>query len=137
MIDNLDFKTYRAQVWLGVGLAALAAVALTVLPAEKRIDLAAMLMMLIASIYIGFGIADGDPRHLLVEIAGAVVFGGVTMLGLWVSPYWLVAGLVLHGFYDLVHHPEAIQTPIKDWYPPFCAVVDWLVGGYLLILLLI
>ncbi|MEL6269488.1 MAG: hypothetical protein AAFR22_06730 [Chloroflexota bacterium] len=135
MITKPDFNTYQTQIWLGVGLAAVTAATLTVLSPDKRVDVAALITMLIASIYVGFGIADGRPRHLMIEIVGLTFFSGLTLLGLWVSPFWLVAGLMLHGVYDLIHHPGAIPTEIAAWYPPFCAIYDWLVGGYLLLLL--
>jgi hypothetical protein len=80
----------------------------------------ALLLALIAAVYIGFAVADGRPKVIAVEctIAGAFVLlaaAGVT------GSAWL---LVLGYFWQERSHYVAGTR----WWPPFCAAVDWLVA---------
>jgi hypothetical protein len=38
-------------------------------------------------------------------------------------------GLVLHGVWDALHHPRAVTTRVPAWYPPLCAVYDWVLAA--------
>ena len=61
-------------------------------------------LVVIASIYVGFAVADGRPRVIAVESSvtfGFVVVGAAAVTG---SPWLLVAGLAGHGFKDLWQH---------------------------------
>ena len=94
---------------------------------------AANLLTLIAAIYVGFGLATADWRQVALQGAGAAGFTAMAVLGLWLSVWWLVAGLLLHGFWDLGHHRGGVpgaQTP--KGYPLFCAVYDWALAAGLL-----
>jgi hypothetical protein len=104
-------------------------------PAAQRGALAALLLAAIGAIYVGFAIADGGRSALVLEVGGAVVFLFIAALSLWVSPTLLVLGYVLHGFWDYAHHRRLITTTIRRWYPPFCAIYDWVLAGLLLVLL--
>jgi hypothetical protein len=85
-------------------------------------------LVLIASVYIGFAVADGRPTVLAVEstVAGVfVVIGAVAITG---SPWFLVLGLVGHGLKDLWQHRTHFVANTR-WWPPFCMVVDWVVAA--------
>ena len=123
-------------VGIGVVLAILTLLTLSQIDRQMTLELTTMLLVLIAAIYVGFALSDGRPRELAIEIVGAGGFVLMALLGLWVSPYWLVAGLFLHGIWDVLHRPTGIQTQVNRWYPPLCLVYDWLIAGYLLVWLL-
>jgi hypothetical protein len=93
-------------------------------------DFTAVLLAIIATIYIGFALQDG---LMIQEIVAASLFILMALLGLWVSPYFWVLGLVLHGLWDWLHHPKGIQTKVPDYYPPVCVVVDGLLAVFLLL----
>jgi chromate transport protein ChrA len=123
-----EFVQYSKETLLGVVLALGTALALSLLPGLMRLDAFAMLLVLIAAIYIGFALSDERPNIVRLEIAAAAVFVVLALLGLWVHPLALVASYVLHGVWDLVHHERGIPTQIVGWYPPVCVIYDWIIG---------
>src|SRR3954451_8869879 len=85
-------------------------------------------LALIAAVYIGFGVADGRPRVLAVEIGVASVFVVVAAAGVTGSAWLLVAGLAGHGLKDLWQHRTGVVANTR-WWPPFCATVDFVAGA--------
>jgi hypothetical protein len=88
----------------------------------------AMGLVLIASVYIGFAVADGRAKVVAVEVSVATVFvlvGAVAVIG---SPWVAVAGLVGHGAKDLWQHRTGFVNSTR-WWPPFCLTVDWVAAA--------
>ena len=88
----------------------------------------AMGLVLIASVYVGFAVADGRPRVIGVESAVAAAFIVVAAVALTGSPWLLVAGLAGHGLKDLWQHRTLFVRGTR-WWPPFCLVVDWVAAA--------
>ncbi len=127
-------RAHRTEIAVDVLLAALTAAVALLLPRPLAAELLAVLLALIASVYVGFGLRESRPRERNAEVAGAAGFVLVALLGLWVSPYLWVAGLVGHGVWDLAHHPRGgLRTEVPGWYPPFCAAYDWALGASVLV----
>jgi hypothetical protein len=85
----------------------------------------AMLVM-IGSIYMGFAFMDGRVSIAILELSVATIFIVLALLGLWQAPLLIGVGLILHGIWDIAHHPtKGIKTKIPIWYPPFCASFDF------------
>jgi hypothetical protein len=82
-------------------------------------------LALIASIYIGFAVADGRPTVIAVESSVATVFVIVAAAAVTGSPWLLVVGLAGHGFKDLWQHRRQFVANTR-WWPPFCLMVDWI-----------
>ena len=80
-------------------------------------------LVAIASVYIGFAVADGRPRVVAVESSVAMVFVVVAAAAVTGSPWLLVAGLLGHGAKDLWQHRTHYVANTR-WWPPFCLVVD-------------
>ena len=80
-------------------------------------------LVVIASVYIGFAVADGRHNVLVVETGVASVFVIVAAAAVTGSPWLLVAGLVGHGAKDLWQHRTQFVANTR-WWPPFCLVVD-------------
>ena len=93
-----------------------------------------MALTMIGAIYMGFAFADGRVSIVILELSVATAFITLALLGLWVAPMFIAAGLVLHGFWDLAHRPNGVTTKIPKWYPPFCAAFDFLFAGVFLYL---
>jgi hypothetical protein len=81
-------------------------------------------LALIASVYIGFAVADGRPFVIAVEIGVASIFVIVAAAAVTESPWLLVIGLAGHGLKDLWQHRRQFVANTR-WWPPFCMVVDW------------
>ncbi len=111
--------------------ALLIVIPLSFVPEPFRTRLVGYQLFIIAGVYIGFAVNDGRRQELLTEIAHLLFFFVLTVLGLWVSPWFLVGGYILHGVWDLLHRPEGIQTKLARWYPPLCLAYDWVFAAFL------
>jgi hypothetical protein len=80
-------------------------------------------LVLIAAVYIGFSVADGRGRVIVVETSVAAAFVVVAAVAVTGSPWLLVAGLAGHGLKDLWQHRTGFVANTR-WWPPFCASVD-------------
>jgi hypothetical protein len=85
-------------------------------------------LVLIASVYIGFAVADGRPAVIAVESSVATVFVIVAAAAISGSPWLLVLGLTAHGLKDLWQHRRQFVANTR-WWPPFCLVVDWVAAA--------
>jgi hypothetical protein len=83
---------------------------------------------LIASIYIGFAVADGRPTVIAVETSVAGVFVVLAAAGVTGSAWFLVIGLTGHGLKDLWQHRSHYVANAR-WWPPFCLTVDWVAAA--------
>jgi len=98
---------------------------------HQIIELFAIVLVIIGSVYLGFAFKDKDCQHQIIEISAASVFVLMAALGLWWNPWLIVIGLMAHGFWDLVHHNTHRLTKVPSWYIPLCLIYDILAGGYL------
>jgi hypothetical protein len=85
-------------------------------------------LVLIASVYVGFAVADGRPKVIAVESSVAFAFVVVAAAAVTGSPWLLVIGLAGHGLKDLWQHRSHYVANTR-WWPPFCMVVDWVVAA--------
>jgi len=92
----------------------------------------ALAISLIASVYIGFAVADGRPRVIAIETGVAAAFVIVASIAVTESPWLLVAAYAGHGFKDLWQHRTHLVRGTR-WWPPCCATIDWLVASIIAI----
>lgn len=123
---------YSKTIAFGLCLAGLTYLATKPLPSETVLDVHAVLLGGIAAVYVGFALADGNLRYVAVESVGALGFFVLAIMGLAWSVWFLIAGYILHGFWDLAHHNRRIPTDFAEWYIPLCLVYDVAVGIYLI-----
>ena len=74
-------------------------------------------LVLIASVYIGFAVADGRPAVIAFASTVAGVFVIVAAAAITGSPWLLVLGLAGHGLEDLWHHRRQFVGNTR-WCPP-------------------
>ena len=91
-------------------------------------------LALIASIYIGFAVADGRAAVIAVESSVAGIFVVVAAAAVTATPWLLVVGLTGHGLKDLWQHRRKFVANTR-WWPPFCLVVDWVAAAILVLLI--
>jgi hypothetical protein len=89
-------------------------------------------LVVIASVYIGFAVADGRRNVLAVETGLAGIFVIIAAAAVTNTPWLLVIGLAGHGFKDLWQHRRQFVANTR-WWPPFCLVVDWAVAAIIAI----
>ena len=85
-------------------------------------------LAVIASVYVGFAVADGRPKVIAVESSVTFAFVVVAAAAVTGSPWLLVAGLAGHGLKDLWQHRSRFVANTR-WWPPFCMIVDWVVAS--------
>ena len=96
-------------------------------------------LVIAAGAYFGFAtvgrdLVGSDQVWILVELAQAVVFGAIGLLGLRGSPYWIAVGWALHPFWDVVVHYIGPGHAFTPWtYAIACISFDWLVALYIVI----
>ena len=89
-------------------------------------------LAVIAFVYIGFAVADGRVRVIVVECAVAMAFVLVATAGITGSAWLLAFGLAAHGVKDAWQQRREFVSGTRSW-PPFCAAVDWVVASIIVI----
>ncbi|MEM8615686.1 MAG: hypothetical protein AAGF20_02010 [Pseudomonadota bacterium] len=98
------------------------------LPFDVSVQVAALLLAIIAGAYIGFGASDGRGHVFATEFTGAGLFGAAAVLGLLWQPWVIAAAIIAHAGWDFAHHNGRFGARIPQWYIPFCALIDIAVG---------
>ncbi|QZP31516.1 DUF6010 family protein [Pseudomonas sp. DR48] len=93
-------------------------------------------LVTLPAIYCLFALYAGDRATGLKELMVGIPFllGGLlfAFASLPTSGY-VVGGLwLLHGMYDMTHELFFTNPGAPDWYPVFCASVDFVIGFYVL-----
>ncbi len=96
----------------------------------------AVALVIIAPVYIGFAVADGRRRVIVVEIVVASAFVIVATLGMAAHPWLIVIGLIAHGLKDLWQHRTQFVANTR-WWPPFCLIVDFVAAALTAAILLL
>jgi hypothetical protein len=96
-------------------------------------------LVIAAGAYFGFAtvgrdLVGSDQVWILVELAQAVVFGAIGLLGLRGSPYWIAVGWALHPFWDVVVHYVGPGHTFTPWtYAIACVSFDWIIAIYIVV----
>jgi hypothetical protein len=92
-------------------------------------------LFIAAGAYVGFAVGGGaGPHWILIESAQVVVFGGIALLGLRGSPFWIAAGWALHPLWDIgVHYAGPGQSFAPLSYVIVCGSFDLVVAAYVAI----
>jgi len=96
----------------------------------------AISLVIIASIYVGFAVADGRPSVVAAEVGVAASFIVVAALAVTTSPWLVVIGLLGHGLKDLWQYRTRFVANTR-WWPPFCFVVDCVAAALIAGLLIV
>lgn len=122
--------THRALGWgaaIGAGQAAIAMAFWWLEPSTVH----ALMITMIAGVYVGFAVADGRPRIIAVESTVVVGFVIASAVAATATPWIVVALYLAHGAMDLWQHPTQFVRGTR-WWPPFCFAVDITVAAQLL-----
>jgi hypothetical protein len=88
-------------------------------------------VVVVASYYVLFAAMDGSVHTLVVEAVAMAVFTVAAVLGFKRYPWLVVAGLVGHGAFDLVHDLVITNPGVPEWWPAFCLTFDLGAGALL------
>ena len=116
---------------IGVGLAFLAGVFLWRAGLDKDRAAYPVILIVIAVLYELFAVLGGSTAALLSELLPTALFIGVSVRGFRTSLWWVVAGLVGHGVYDILHPALFTNPGAPLWWPMFCMAYDVAAGLFL------
>ena len=110
----------------------LTAVAIAALARSTRFDqdrsFYPTVLVVIAAYYILFAVMGGSRQALVWELAVAVVFSVVAIMGALHMPVLVGVGIVAHGLFDFVHYTMIEDAGVPDWWPGFCGSLDVVLG---------
>jgi hypothetical protein len=120
----------------GIALGLFALVPHSFLSPEMSLAFAAILLGIVAGVYFGFAVMKGSNFQQQVEFNVTGLFGAAALLGIGVSPWFIPAAYLAHAVWDAAHHNRAKLglVPIPQWYIPWCAVIDGIIGIGLIVL---
>ncbi|MDQ6869094.1 MAG: hypothetical protein M3178_12110 [Pseudomonadota bacterium] len=102
---------------------------------------AAVILAMMGAIYLGFSLQTGTRSQIATELTVATGFFAAALAGLWVTPWILPVAWAAHGIWDYAHHQGSRLASIPSklvaiplWWPPFCAVADWVVAASLAVM---
>ena len=93
---------------------------------EKDRSFYPTVLIVIASYYLLFAAMANEA--IIAESLGLALFSGIALVGAFIAPWLVGAGIILHSVFDLIH-AQIINNPgVPTWWPAFCAAVDVLLG---------
>ena len=121
MVEKRAFTP--AVVLSGIAVGIFQAFSPIVLRWLDAVDVWGVALAMIASVYVGFAVADGRKAVIAVEVVVAFAFVVCATVAMASFPWLIVFGLVAHGLKDLWQHRTQFVATTR-WWPPFCLVVD-------------
>ena len=97
----------------------------------RQIVVRLLILIVIAVLYDLYAVLGGSTGALLAELLPTAAFIGVAVLGFRTSLWWVVAGLIGHGVYDILHPTIFVNPGVPAWWPAFCLAYDVAAGGFL------
>ena len=94
------------------------------------------ILIVIASYYALFAVRARSRQALIIESAVIIVFLAAAGVGFRYSLWLVVAGLVAHGVFDVLHGQLITNPGVPVWWSRFCLTYDVVASGCLAWLLL-
>ena len=94
-------------------------------------------LIVIAAYYILFAVIGGERGDVLDELAYFALFASVAVVGFRTSLWLVVAGLAIHGVFDVFHQSLAPGRGVPEWWPAFCLAYDVAAAACLGLLLIL
>jgi hypothetical protein len=123
------------ELLIGVVLAAVTVASARAVGFDRERAFFPVLLMVIATYYVLFAAIDYAALRLVSELGWAALFMAVSIAGYKRSLWLVVAGLLAHGMFDLVHGLMIANPGMPAFWPSFCAAFDVVLAGYLASLL--
>ena len=117
-------------VLLAVGIAALAKFTRF----DEDRSFYSTILIIIASYYLLFAVLGNSSHALMWELAVAVAFSIVAIVGAFFLPELVGAGIMAHGIFDFVHDTLIENPGVPSWWPAFCGSIDVVLGLWVIIL---
>ena len=116
---------------IGAGLALIVGAFATAARFERDRAFYPTVLVVIASYYDLFAIMAGSTQALGLETVGLFALLIAAVVGFRSSLWIVVAALVAHGVFDLIHAGIIANPGVPAWWPMFCLTYDVMAAGYL------
>lgn len=83
-----------------------------------------LVLIVVAHYYVLFAVMGGSPRALGIELVVMLGFTLVAVVGFARNLWWVAAGLMVHGAFDLVHGRLVTNPGVPAYWPAFCLAAD-------------
>lgn len=87
-------------------------------------------LIVITSYYELFAAMAGSTSALSLEAIPIALFTLAAVVGYRFSLWIVVAGIVAHGLFDMVHLSVIDNPGVPSWWPAFCLSIDLAIGAY-------
>lgn len=121
-------------VGLAVALAVAAFARITGLDRDRAFY--PVVLIIVAHYYVLFAVMAGGDG-LVAELAIFALFAAIAVLGHRISLWLVVAGLALHGLFDLTRHLLISAHGVPEYWPAFCMAFDLAAPAVLAAILLL
>ena len=109
----------------------------TMIGFDKERSFYPVVLIVIATLYLLFAAMAKSTGSLVAEAIAALVFVAMAALGFRKTPWFVVAGLALHGVFDFFHDAVIANPGVPVWWPGFCLSYDVVAAAYLAAVILI
>ena len=89
------------------------------------------LLIVIASYCALFSVLGSTPQVLAIEVVPIGVCVVLAVLGFKRSAWFVVAGLLAHAVFDVLHPHVIHNDGVPGWWPGFCLAYDTTAAAYL------
>jgi hypothetical protein len=124
------------EYWIGVMIAMAVVGLATFAGLDRERAFYPTVLIVIASYYALFAVMGGSSRTLGIEIAVAIGFLFLAILGFKKNLWLVAAAMVGHGVFDFVHHLLIENPGVPRWWPGFCLAFDLVAGVWVALLLI-
>jgi hypothetical protein len=94
-----------------------------------------LVLVITVSYYVLFAVMGGSTSALIAESIAMTVFVVVAVAGFKFNIWLVVAALVGHGIFDLVHGYLITNPGLPTWWPAFCLAYDVAIAAAIAILI--
>src|SRR5690242_14720337 len=122
---------------IGVIIAATVGLFASVIGFDKERSFYPVVLIVIAAYYILFAAIAKSMDALLAEALPMLLFVAAAGIGFRRTPWIVVAGLALHGVFDLIHHAVITNPGVPAWWPGFCLAYDLTAAVYFAVLIVV
>jgi hypothetical protein len=121
---------------IGLILAAAVFCLATVIGLARERSFYPTVLIMIASYYVLFAAMEASRRTLVVESLAGGIFLLFAVFGFRRNLWIVVAALIGHGLFDVVHHWLIDNPGVPHWWPGFCLAFDVILGTFLAVRLI-
>lgn len=123
------------SIVIGIVLAIAVGLFATLVGFDRERAFYSAVLLVVASYYALFAVLGGSTHAVMVECGAMTVFIALAAIGFRTTMWLVVAGLLGHGLFDLVHDLLIANPGVPRSWPSFCSAYDVVAAAYLAVLL--